>query len=199
MLHEAHRTCAPSETSVSMSTAVRMVMCSDPEIRAPRSGWPLGELLPDSHETGHLMLGELNLLTAKGRQAKIPHLKIVGNKQLRVAGRGVCSLISVVFIDPSSACPFTKSTQRHPRRHSFAPFQGAKNRWNGNNDGNDGNNRCKCASNKFERAGGPHHGEKESRDRDEQEGGGCVLTKALAVKPLGKDFAVTTHRRVVVQ
>ena len=38
MLHDAQRTCAPSATSVSISTAVWMVMCSDPVIRAPRSG-----------------------------------------------------------------------------------------------------------------------------------------------------------------
>src|ERR1700754_1942695 len=38
MLHEAQRTSAPSEVSVSISTAVCTVMCSDPEIRAPFSG-----------------------------------------------------------------------------------------------------------------------------------------------------------------
>ena len=38
MLQLAHRTWAPSATSVSISTAVWMVMCSDPVIRAPRSG-----------------------------------------------------------------------------------------------------------------------------------------------------------------
>ena len=39
MLQLAQRTCAPSAVSVSMSTAVCTVMCSDPVIRAPRSGW----------------------------------------------------------------------------------------------------------------------------------------------------------------
>jgi len=38
MLHEAQRTSAPSACSVSMSTAVWMVMCSDPAMRAPFSG-----------------------------------------------------------------------------------------------------------------------------------------------------------------
>src|SRR5450759_5379400 len=38
MLHEAQRTCAPSACRVSISTAVWMVMCSDPVIRAPLSG-----------------------------------------------------------------------------------------------------------------------------------------------------------------
>src|SRR5262249_1579278 len=39
MLHDAHRTFAPSATRVSIRTAVWMVMCSEPVIRAPRSGW----------------------------------------------------------------------------------------------------------------------------------------------------------------
>src|SRR5882762_9319725 len=39
MLHEAHRTRAPSACSVSMSTAVWMVICSEPVMRAPRNGW----------------------------------------------------------------------------------------------------------------------------------------------------------------
>ena len=39
MLQLAHRTWAPSAASVSISTAVWMVMCSEPVIRAPRSGW----------------------------------------------------------------------------------------------------------------------------------------------------------------
>ena len=38
MLQLAHRTCAPSATSVSMRTAVCTVMCSDPLTRAPFNG-----------------------------------------------------------------------------------------------------------------------------------------------------------------
>jgi hypothetical protein len=38
-LHEAQRTSAPSALSVSISTAVWIVMCSEPQMRAPRSGW----------------------------------------------------------------------------------------------------------------------------------------------------------------
>jgi len=38
MLHDAQRTSAPSSLSVSMRTAVWMVMCRDPVIRAPLSG-----------------------------------------------------------------------------------------------------------------------------------------------------------------
>ena len=38
MLQEAQRTSAPNSTSVSISTAVCTVMCSEPEMRAPLSG-----------------------------------------------------------------------------------------------------------------------------------------------------------------
>ena len=39
MLQLAQRTCAPISTSVSISTAVCTVMCREPVILAPRSGW----------------------------------------------------------------------------------------------------------------------------------------------------------------
>src|ERR1700761_1695066 len=38
MLHDAHRTSAPSDVRVSISTAVCTVMCNEPEIRAPFNG-----------------------------------------------------------------------------------------------------------------------------------------------------------------
>src|ERR1700686_4098245 len=38
MLHDAQRTSAPSALSVSINTAVWMVMCSEPAILAPRNG-----------------------------------------------------------------------------------------------------------------------------------------------------------------
>ena len=38
MLHDAQRTSAPSACSVSISTAVWIVMCSEPAMRAPFSG-----------------------------------------------------------------------------------------------------------------------------------------------------------------
>src|ERR1700674_4977548 len=39
MLHDAQRTSAPSAASVSISTAVWIVMWSEPAMRAPRNGW----------------------------------------------------------------------------------------------------------------------------------------------------------------
>ena len=41
MLQEAQRTSAPSASSVSINTAVWMVMWSEPATRAPFSGWAL--------------------------------------------------------------------------------------------------------------------------------------------------------------
>src|SRR5260370_41476356 len=39
MLHEAQRTSAPRASSVSIGTGVWIVICSEPQMRAPRSGW----------------------------------------------------------------------------------------------------------------------------------------------------------------
>jgi hypothetical protein len=39
MLHDAQRTSAPSAASVSISTAVWIVMCNEPATRAPFSGF----------------------------------------------------------------------------------------------------------------------------------------------------------------
>ena len=50
MLHDAQRTSAPSAFSVSISTAVWIVMCSEPAMRAPFSGWAGGVLLADRHQ-----------------------------------------------------------------------------------------------------------------------------------------------------
>jgi hypothetical protein len=45
MLQLAQRTSAPRETSVSISTAVWMVMCSEPVTRTPASGFSAAYLL----------------------------------------------------------------------------------------------------------------------------------------------------------
>ena len=64
MLHDTQRTSAPSATSVSMSTAVCTVMCSEPAIRAPRQRLRVGELAADRHQAGHLVLGQADLVPA---------------------------------------------------------------------------------------------------------------------------------------
>ena len=71
MLHEAQRTSAPSALSVSIRTAVWMVMCSEPVMRAPLSGWLGGVLLADGHEAGHLGLGDGDLPAAPGGERDV--------------------------------------------------------------------------------------------------------------------------------
>jgi hypothetical protein len=63
MLHEAQRTSAPSACSVSTSTAVWIVMCRLPVMRAPFSGcWR--RIRADGHQRGHLGLGDADFLAA---------------------------------------------------------------------------------------------------------------------------------------
>ena len=76
MLHEAQRTSAPSAFSVSISTAVWIVMCSEPVMRAPRSGWICGVLLADRHQAGHLGLGDLDLLAAPVGELEVGDLVV---------------------------------------------------------------------------------------------------------------------------
>ena len=65
MLHEAQRTSAPSAASVSISTAVWIVMCSDPAMRAPFSGLRCAELLAQRHQARHLGFGDGQFLAAE--------------------------------------------------------------------------------------------------------------------------------------
>ncbi len=76
MLQDAQRTSAPSATSVSISTAVWMVMCSEPEMRAPLSGCDVGVLAAQRHQAGHLVLGQADLLAAELGQGKVGDLVV---------------------------------------------------------------------------------------------------------------------------
>jgi hypothetical protein len=73
MLHEAQRTCAPSACSVSISTAVWMVMCSEPVMRAPLSGCSGGVLVADRHQAGHLGFGDADFLAAPVGERQVGH------------------------------------------------------------------------------------------------------------------------------
>ena len=59
-----------------MSTAVWMVMCSEPVMRAPVSGLARGVALAQRHEAGHLVLGELDLLATELGQREIGDLEV---------------------------------------------------------------------------------------------------------------------------
>ena len=75
MLQLAQRTCAPSAVSVSISTAVWIVMCSDPVMRAPASGWA-SAYSAGGHQARHLVLGEPYLLAPELGEGKVGDLEI---------------------------------------------------------------------------------------------------------------------------
>ena len=81
MLHEHQRTSAPSATSVSISTAVWIVMCSEPVIRAPAQRLGVLELAADRHQAGHLVLGEADLLAAELGQREVGDLVVLGGER----------------------------------------------------------------------------------------------------------------------
>ena len=94
MLHDAQRTCAPSACSVSISTAVWIVMCSEPVMRAPFSGCDFGELLADRHQAGHLGLGDQDFLAAPVGERQVGDVEIVLAKQLFGCNCAHVSLLS---------------------------------------------------------------------------------------------------------
>ena len=77
MLQDAQRTSAPSAISVSMRTAVWIVMCSEPAIRAPASGLRVAVALAHRHQAGHLVLGELISVRPKSARLRSATLKSI--------------------------------------------------------------------------------------------------------------------------
>ncbi len=59
-----------------MSTAVWMVMCRQPAMRAPASGFWLAVLLAQGHQPGHLGLGDGDFLAAPLGQFDIRYFVI---------------------------------------------------------------------------------------------------------------------------
>ena len=76
MLQLAQRTEAPNSTSVSISTAVSIVMCSDPEMRTPAKGFCGRILGPDRHEARHLLFGDGNFLAAPVGEADVSDFEV---------------------------------------------------------------------------------------------------------------------------
>ena len=131
MLQEAQRTSAPSATSVSMRTAVWMVMCSEPVIAGARQRLRGGVLLAHRHQAGHLVLGEADLLAAELGQGEVGDLEVVlgqrGGGGHRVLGVG----------------DEVRSGRRPPRAGARAcPARSAASRSTGTSSG-----RWACASN----------------------------------------------------
>ena len=71
MLQLAQRMSAPRACSVSISTAVWMVMCKLPAMRAPLSGCVRRVLAANGHQAGHFVLGNGDFLAAPVGQGQI--------------------------------------------------------------------------------------------------------------------------------
>ena len=71
MLHDTQRTSAPSAVSVSISTAVWIVMCSEPAMRAPFKRLLRAVFLARRHQAGHFGLGERDFLAAEFGEANV--------------------------------------------------------------------------------------------------------------------------------
>ena len=94
MLQLAQRTSAPSSTSVSMSTAVWMVMCSEPVMRTPLSGFAGAVFLADGHQAGHFVLGDGDFLAAPFGEREVRTLKSCLGCAVAVGLRDLCGRAS---------------------------------------------------------------------------------------------------------
>ena len=96
MLQLAQRTSAPSAMSVSMSTAVWTVMCSEPVMRAPASGLLAPCSRAQRHEAGHLVLGELDLLAAELGEGEVGDLEVGASELVGGSGHGASGEVGQV-------------------------------------------------------------------------------------------------------
>ena len=71
ILQLAQRTDAPRSTSVSINTAVWIVMCNEPVMRTPASGFVLRVLLADRHQARHFLFRDGNFFAAPIRQTDV--------------------------------------------------------------------------------------------------------------------------------
>ena len=113
MLQLAQRTSAPRSTSVSMSTAVWIVMCSEPVMRAPLSGLRGPVLLAARDEAGHLHLGQLDLLAAPLGEREIGDLVV---ELLLVGTRFGCGHCLVLRFRRAPTSSDGLRTHQHSRR-----------------------------------------------------------------------------------
>ena len=76
MLQLTQRTSAPRAVSVSMRTAVWMVMCRRAHDAGALERLAVGELGAQRHEAGHLVLGQLDLLAPEGGEGEVGDLEV---------------------------------------------------------------------------------------------------------------------------
>ena len=119
MLHEHQRTSAPSAASVSISTAVWIVMCSEPDDARALQRLRVGVLRAGLHQAGHLVLGEHDLLAAELGQREVGDLEV----RARCGGGGrsswspcgwACVVVGVRWRRPAAAgaCPAPSAASR---------------------------------------------------------------------------------------
>ena len=123
MLHDAQRTSAPRATSVSMSTAVWIVMCSEPVIRAPVSGLRAPYSRAQRHQAGHLVLGELDLLAAQVGERQVGD-PVVGSGERAHGHLGhLCLLVDlrVLMVIGRPAARTRLARPRAARAHMVRP------------------------------------------------------------------------------
>src|SRR5690606_36134832 len=87
MLQLAQRTSAPSSTSVSMSTAVCTVMCSEPAILAPLSGFAAAYSLRVAMRPGISCSARRISLRPNSARDRSATLKSIGSQSLRCPSR----------------------------------------------------------------------------------------------------------------
>ena len=98
ILQLAQRTDAPRSTSVSISTAVSMVMCSEPVMRTPLSGFCGAVFFADGHQAGHFVLGDVDFFAAPFGEADVFDFVIVAARcRFRFVSKAVSAVWSKCF------------------------------------------------------------------------------------------------------
>ena len=90
-----------ARSSVSISTAVWIVMCSEPDDARALERLRRGELLAGRHQAGHLVLGEPDLLAAELGEGEVGDLEV--GARWRVGGGASCGLLAVGASDRRAA------------------------------------------------------------------------------------------------
>ena len=144
MLHELQRTSAPSALSVSIRTAVWIVMWRQPAMRAPASTWRCAELGAERHQSRHLGLGDGDFLAPPLGEREVLH-PVVGavlhswflarRSGLPAAAGAACSTAAggSQQVSPVTGCCLKNRRERRqsasrcgsPRIDSAAPPHGA--------------------------------------------------------------------------
>jgi hypothetical protein len=119
MLQDTQRTSAPRSASVSMSTAVWMVMCWLPMMRAPANGrWPAYRARSAISPGISCSASRTSL---RPKSASVRSLTLKGTRPARLAVSNACAVATVTFMIQSSSTFRLKSSATWSRRTNSAP------------------------------------------------------------------------------